>query len=206
MTYTTQAQCKSLPINMERGRGSGGGLSYAPSHDVHVSMQEYLALQAQYEELCQRLRPLDSSYSRNSTSTTSAMPLLATAPSPLPHQRFARGADRSQPDATDSPFWDQRTASHMQTSYRGRSPVTNRLNGTAFQDPTNGQVAADEEMLFNVNEGLKHALTELLNCQSVRQDGYKRTWVQSRLMETEKELRRSRRRRSSGSPGTADYL
>jgi hypothetical protein len=66
-----------------------------------------------------------------------------------------------------------------------------------------GEVAAGEQKLSDVNEGIKRALTELLNCETVRQDTTIRTWVQSRLMETEKELRRGRRRRRS-SP-TTDY-
>lgn len=59
------------------------------------------------------------------------------------------------------------------------------------------EVAADQQKLVDVNEGLKRALTELLNCEAVRQDRAMRTWVQTRLLETEKELRRGRRRRSS---------
>ena len=65
-----------------------------------------------------------------------------------------------------------------------------------------GEVAAGEQKLFDVNEGMKRALTELLNCEAVRRDKAMRTWVQTRLMETEKELRRGRRRRSSA---TMDY-
>jgi hypothetical protein len=58
-------------------------------------------------------------------------------------------------------------------------------------------VAADEARLFDVNEGIKRALTELLNCDTVRADKAFRTWVQCRLMETEKDLRSGRRKRSA---------
>ena len=63
------------------------------------------------------------------------------------------------------------------------------------------EVAAGEQKLWDVNEGIKRTLTELLNCETVRKDRRMRTWVQSRLMETEKELRSGRRRRSSGGSG-----
>ena len=58
-------------------------------------------------------------------------------------------------------------------------------------------MAAVEQKLFDVNEGIKRSLTELLNCESVRTDKTLRTMVQCRLMETEKELRSGRRRRSA---------
>jgi hypothetical protein len=54
--------------------------------------------------------------------------------------------------------------------------------------------------LMNVNQQIKQTLTELLNCESVRADRRYRTWVQTRLMDAERELRgersasRSRRR------------
>ncbi|CAG9947466.1 unnamed protein product [Clonostachys rosea f. rosea IK726] len=60
------------------------------------------------------------------------------------------------------------------------------------------EITVEERRLFALNESIKRALTELLNCESVRCDRSMRLWVQSRLMETEKELRSGRRRRSSG--------
>jgi len=59
------------------------------------------------------------------------------------------------------------------------------------------QVALEEAKLCDVNEGIKRALTELLNCEAVRADRAFRTWVQCRLMDTERELRSGRRRRSA---------
>jgi hypothetical protein len=53
----------------------------------------------------------------------------------------------------------------------------------------------DTEMkLKNVNLQIKTTLTDLLNCESVRGDKRYRMWVQTRLMDTEKELRGSRAR------------
>jgi hypothetical protein len=40
-------------------------------------------------------------------------------------------------------------------------------------------------------------LTDLLNCETVRQDSKMRLWVQARLIEAEFELKRQRRRRVS---------
>jgi hypothetical protein len=60
-----------------------------------------------------------------------------------------------------------------------------------------GELEAKEQRLSGVNEDIKRALTELLNCRVVWDDCQLRMWVQRRLMETEKELRSGRRKRSA---------
>jgi len=47
-------------------------------------------------------------------------------------------------------------------------------------------------------------ILELLNCDAVRNDITTRMWAQTRLMETEKELRSGRRRRSPPRHGLAE--
>ena len=61
-------------------------------------------------------------------------------------------------------------------------------------------LALEEAKLCDVNEGIKRTLTELLNCEATRGEDNRqfRAWVQTRLMEAERELRRGRRRRSAG--------
>lgn len=158
---------------MERQFEHGAGwTAIAPNLDF--AMQEYLLLHDQYEELCQRLHELSPA------SSPSLSPATAS-PSPSP------------------PRDQQRTASYAWISgpaYRARARASQR------SPPRDGLLAvgdagAGDRKLFDVNEGMKRALTELLNCDVVRHDRAKRTWVQTRLMETERELRRERRRRSS---------
>jgi hypothetical protein len=57
-----------------------------------------------------------------------------------------------------------------------------------------GEIEEDENKLKNVNEQIKCTLTDLLNCEGVRGDGRYRMWVQTRLMDTEKQLTGSRSR------------
>ncbi|PSN64399.1 hypothetical protein BS50DRAFT_602111 [Corynespora cassiicola Philippines] len=57
----------------------------------------------------------------------------------------------------------------------------------------------DSHRLCEINQQLKATLTELLNTDSVRADGKYRAWVQGRLMDAEQQIRREKRRRSSGS-------
>lgn len=55
----------------------------------------------------------------------------------------------------------------------------------------------DDHKLYEVNHDIKSTLTELLNCEAVRQDSKMRLWVQTRLMDAELELKRQRKRRLS---------
>lgn len=60
-----------------------------------------------------------------------------------------------------------------------------------------------EIQLADVNHEIKTTLTEMLNCESVRNDGKMRLWIQTKLMDAEMELRRQRRsstRRRSSAP------
>lgn len=81
---------------------------------------------------------------------------------------------------------------HRRAGVRAVSPELE-----AFFDPaTLAQMVTEEAKLVSVNEGIKRALTELLNCETVRSDQAFRSFCMTRLMETEHELRCGRRRRS----------
>lgn len=58
------------------------------------------------------------------------------------------------------------------------------------------EMLGEEARLCSINEGIKRALTDLLNCETVRCDQVFRQWIMARLLEVEKELRSGRRRRS----------
>jgi len=57
-----------------------------------------------------------------------------------------------------------------------------------------GEIEQDEVKLKSVNQQIKSTLTELLNCESVRGDRRYRMWVQTRLMDAERELKGGRSR------------
>ncbi|KAF2965619.1 hypothetical protein GQX73_g7959 [Xylaria multiplex] len=164
----------------------------AAAHNLDFAVREYLLLHDQHEELCQRLSQLSPTPSSVSSTTTAPLSVASTAvtsPSVSPTRSFL-GRDSS------SPYRDQRMTSHTwipSPDYRSRIDQREPVR----HESVVGEVAAREQKLFDVNEGMKRALTELLNCEAVRQDRAMRTWVQTRLLETEKELRRGRRRRSS---------
>ncbi|RYO79312.1 hypothetical protein DL766_009288 [Monosporascus sp. MC13-8B] len=154
-------------------------LEAATGHNIEFAMQKYLLLQNQHEELLQQLHDLRPTY------TTS--PTAVTSPSLSPTRSFSGSP----------PFRNhQRSSGYSGTrsGYRGSHSMLQPVLDESLVE----EMAAGEQKLSDVNEGIKRALTELLNCETVRKDRAMRTWVQSRLMDTEKELRSGRRRRSSG--------
>ncbi|KAM0232035.1 hypothetical protein ACHAPO_008069 [Fusarium lateritium] len=153
-----------------------------------MALQKYMLLTEQHQDLCDRLdqiRPEFGTSSRSQFSSPSVSPTrssssssLSLPPSPKRHSRSGRHHSRSHARCSG---WENH----------------NELK-TIPDEETIYEISAEEQRLSEVNESIKRTLTELLNCSSVRADRAFRTWVQTRLMETEKELRSGRRRRSSG--------
>ncbi|KAI8630053.1 hypothetical protein F5Y19DRAFT_475000 [Xylariaceae sp. FL1651] len=172
------------------GQRITAGVAATPGHDLDFSMQKYLLLYSRHEELCQHLYELCPSYSPSWATTT-------TSPSASPTRSFMNSSNPSPPHKlSSSSSRDQWRKSQPRASSSGSRLSSNQLE-PVLDESLIEEMAAGEQKLFDVNESIKRALTELLNCEAVRQDRAMRTWVQTRLMETEKELRRGRRRRSS---------
>ncbi|KAK4167877.1 hypothetical protein QBC43DRAFT_125605 [Cladorrhinum sp. PSN259] len=143
----------------------------AHHHDRDLVLQQYYLLHEQHESLRQHLDELRSPAHLGFHSP------IGTSPNPV-----ASPAHLSPSDVMS------------RHQFRSSSiPTIKRCCSLA--DVT--ELAVEEAKLCDVNEGIKRALTELLNCEAVRGDRAFRTWVQSRLMDTERELRSGRRRRSA---------
>ncbi|KAK9783701.1 hypothetical protein AB5N19_04124 [Seiridium cardinale] len=150
------------------------------------ALQKYLLLQGQLEELTQHMHELCPAYSYSSSTTVTSPSLSPTRLSTL------------------SPLSSKHTSpsrNHRRSSggYRSGSRMSPGSLEPVLDEELVGEMRADEQKLCDVNEGIKRALTELLNSEAVRTDRTMRTWVQTRLMDTERELRTGRRRRSNGS-------
>ncbi|KAM0280813.1 hypothetical protein ACHAQH_003843 [Verticillium albo-atrum] len=148
------------------------------------AMQRYLDLQNQHEELRQNLNTIRTT-ATFSTRTTS----LASSPAVSP----TRGPC--------TPFGQYPSSRRHSRRSSLAGPPRTRRSSTSLQPLADEsilyQVAEEERRLFDVNEGMKRALTELLNGQEAKADGAFRTWVLCRLMDTEKEMRSERRRKSA---------
>lgn len=158
-------------------------------HSYTEAMQEYMDLQFIRNELCVHLDQLRPGSLSAVTSNSSNYSSPATSPtrsssssSSSSRRRHSRSGERRHHKA------------HARCS--GWDDASETLH-TIPDEETLEEISVEEKRLFDVDESIKRALTELLNCEGVRHDRSMRLWVQSRLMETEKELRSGRRRRSS---------
>jgi hypothetical protein len=157
-----------------------------PHHNRDMALQKYLLLQEEHEHLRQHLDSLQGFQ----TSRTS------------PQSSATAGSLSASPTLTNYPA----SSSSSQTNpFESRSPSLSRYHsGDRRHSSVVTKLAAEEARLCDINEGIKRVLTELLNCDTVRHDRAFRTWVQCRLMDTEKELRTGRRRRSAPEPCTTE--
>lgn len=149
------------------------------------AMQKYLLLQGQHQELTQHMHDLCPTYSYPSS-------IAVTSPSLSPSRSSTTSPLSSK---HTSPSRHHRRSSGAHRSVRMSPPISLE---PVLDEEVMGEMMADEQKLCGVNEGIKRALTELLNSEAVRTDRNMRTWVQTRLMDTERELRTGRRRRSNG--------
>ncbi|OIW23433.1 hypothetical protein CONLIGDRAFT_649468 [Coniochaeta ligniaria NRRL 30616] len=171
-------------------------------HNRDLALQKYLLLQEEHDHLRQHLDSVPTLQpSQNAVANSPPVsPTVATYQS-------SSSSGQTTPYQSPSPSLAR---VHGQGHRRSSLPaVTSRVAScaaatscleTVIDETTIAELATEEARLCHVNESIKRVLTELLNCDSVRGDRALRTWVQCRLMDTEKELRTGRRRRSAPEP------
>lgn len=162
------------------------------AHNYNFALQKYMLLQEQHEELRSHLDQI-----RPGLSLTSSATLSSPATSPTRSSSLSSTLSTTSSSSASS-------RRHSRSSERRHARPQPRRSGwddapldTILDEETLYEISAEEQRLCDVNESIKRALTELLNCDAVRCDQPMRMWVQGRLMETEKELRSGRRRKGS---------
>lgn len=167
-----------------------GLISAEKSPERAFALQKYLLLHSQHDALQKHINRV-----------TGSMPDTSTLPTDR-HRNSSVSSDSSNgSDASVSPLSQPMNATR---SRRGSLPSSfghmqhlhreNRINSLpAVIDETGvEEIVEVEQKLKNVNQQIKTALTDLLNCESVRSDMRYRKWVQTRLMDTERELKENR--------------
>lgn len=171
------------------------------SAESGLALQKYLLLHSQHDALQKHLdqittfptaSPTSRSPTRNRYASLSSSPgsdnemYLSSPP------RVARNHHRggSIPQSRPRPVMKTR-----------RSSLPTVIDESILEE-----IEQDEMKLKGVNQQIKSTLTELLNCQGVRGDRRYRMWIQTRLMDAEKELKKDRskscdRRRSEDISG-----
>lgn len=166
------------------------------THNYNFALQKYMMLQEQHEELCSHLDQIRPGLGLTQTNS-------ASSPSVSPTRTLSLSSTLST-TSTSSSSSSSSSRRHSRSGDRRRSRPQARCSGWGGDDALSldtivdeETISAEEQRLCDVNESIKRALTELLNCEAVRADLQMRMWVQGRLMETEKELRSGRRRKGS---------
>jgi hypothetical protein len=165
----------------------------SPEHGL--ALQKYLLLHSQHDALQKHLDQI----------TTSLPTTTRTSPSRSPDRyRYASLSSSPGSGFEDGMF----LASSPPSSFRGnhhrsgsvatppsRRPVIKARRSslpTVIDESILGEIEEDEMKLKDVNLQIKSTLTDLLNCESVRGDKRYRMWVQTRLMDAERELKENR--------------
>ncbi|RDL40334.1 Uncharacterized protein BP5553_00313 [Venustampulla echinocandica] len=157
--------------------------------DRAFALQEYLLLHSQHDALQKHLSQISASVPNTAVTSASNSPtrhgststigsdqstseegLLLSPPSRIPyHQRCHRmHSARPQP--------------YQRSERRSSLPAI-------IDENTLGEIAEDQSKIQNVNQLIKTTLTELLNCDGVKNNDRYRMWVQTKLMDAEKEMR-----------------
>ncbi|EMC95670.1 hypothetical protein BAUCODRAFT_498685 [Baudoinia panamericana UAMH 10762] len=169
--------------------------------DKAVFLQRYMALHSQQSKIRRRLSnssspPASPKSLATSSPTMSASDVSSTDSSPTLGGRQSFSQMSPPTFALPKPA----TTPTMRKS-NSRSPSMSPIPEDGTLDVPEAYHAVsfspDEDRLFGVNHDIKSTLTDLLNCEAVRNDSRMRMWVQTRLMDAELELKRQRRRRVS---------
>ena len=162
-------------------------------HNYNFALQKYLLLQEQHQELSTHLDQIRPRLS----PTTSVASVSSASTSPI-RTSFSNSSTTSTSSGSSPRRVRSSGRKYRRCCPDRAAPATGQdVLDTIPDEETLYEISAEERRLFDVNESIKRALTEMLNCEAVRGDGSIRMWVQTRLMETEKELRSGRRRRGS---------
>jgi len=170
------------------------------------ALQKYLLLHSQHDALQKHLNQISSSVPTTAATSPSRSPdrLRCSSLSSSPGSEDGMCLASSPPRAVRH---HHRSGSNPQ-SQRQRPVMRTRRSSlpTVIDESILEEIGEDEMKLKNVNQQIKGTLTELLNCESVRGDRRYRMWVQTRLMDAEKELKNYRskscdRRRSETASG-----
>jgi hypothetical protein len=169
-------------------------------HKRDLALQKYLLLQEEHDHLRQHLDSLQTFATRHTASSPPLLPTRTNYPPSISSGQTSSCQSRSPSLPRVHGQGHRRSSLPAITSRPTSCAAAASCLTTVIDELTVAELVADEARLCHVNETIKRVLTELLNCEAVRDDRALRTWVQCRLMDTEKELRTGRRRRSAPEP------
>ncbi|KAL3422538.1 hypothetical protein PVAG01_06694 [Phlyctema vagabunda] len=148
------------------------------------ALQKYLLLHSQHDALQRHLNEIMPSDPDASDTSPDESPDRMRGGS------FSSSNSSEDSFAFSSPSFRRHVRGGSIAGLTQATPRSRRFSMPATVDQTTlGLIDEDETKLKNVNQQIKTTLTELLNCESVKNDKRYRMWVQTRLLDTEKELK-----------------
>ncbi|KAF1931496.1 uncharacterized protein M421DRAFT_313676 [Didymella exigua CBS 183.55] len=128
--------------------------------------------------------------------------ILLTAQKEALQRRMSMSIPFSLPISTSSPEFQSLSSSptspidYVSTCLTTTEPVPTRP-GTVPQTSVDDTHTSESHKLCEINQQIVATLMELLNTEAVKTDPKYRAFIQEKLMESEQQIRRQRRRRSS---------
>ncbi|KAG9249057.1 hypothetical protein BJ878DRAFT_485880, partial [Calycina marina] len=171
-TQTLDMPTSMLPVQKEPERG--------------LALQKYLLLHSQHDALQKHLSKISP-----------AVQILGPYPDSVRHASLSSSPESDGGYLSSSPPEVVRHHCCAGNNLPCQRPVIKKRRSSlpaTIDDSLICEMQEDEQKLKNVNQQIKTTLTELLNCQSVRTDDQYRKWVQTKLMDTELELKGTRSR------------
>jgi hypothetical protein len=165
------------------------------------ALQKYLLLHSQHDALQKHLDQITTSFQTTSKSRSPDRSRYASLSS-------SPGSDDGMYLSSPPRVARNHRRGGSIPSTQARPALKTRRSSlpTVIDESILGEIEQDEMKLKDVNQQIKRTLNELLNCESVRGDRRYRMWIQTRLMDAEKELKKDRskscdRRRSEDASG-----
>lgn len=160
--------------------------SYQVPLDSSFALEKYLLLHSEHDALHQHISQICAS-----------IPDTANISPPVSPTRSRTGSISSSSSDDNSIVTPVPARRHHRRSERRPATFARTPSlPTVVDESIIGEIQSSDIKIRDVNLEIKSTLTELLNNPSVRKDCKYRSWVQTRLMDAERELRGARRRRS----------
>jgi hypothetical protein len=165
------------------------------SQELAFALQKYLLLHSQHDAIHKKIESLPRAATAPSSPTRKSSRSHRNSSSSM-HLPPTSNIGGQYPSSAISPISED---DFELSSYSSRPRLQTRRSSLPprINPATAAEAAEEEHKLEECNQQIKLTLTKLLNCDSVRRDAKYRTWVQSRLMDAEMELRSSKSRSCS---------
>ncbi|KAI5196153.1 hypothetical protein E4T39_07936 [Aureobasidium subglaciale] len=173
-------------------------------------IQTYMILHSQQTNVRRRLS-IDSNCSSSSSSPSSSSPSASASPSssfasPSPAFSFSSSMKQTPPSGMRRHSRSSSLGSRRSSLSPPTSPNRTSITSIPEEPSAPPPLTIDEVKLADISCQIKNTLTDLMNCDAVKNDPRMRSWVATRLMDVEHELKEQKRRRHSSHAEDAELI